>query len=94
MSNLSDSIDFNCREQISQDRMVGCMVRIILEIADDQTTLFFSQGWGYTTESGPHLSDKLLELEVRDRSFSGHIVFEMTAFVRLGLYRTQFAREP
>ena len=44
--------------------MVGCMVRIILEIADDPTTLFFSQGWGYTAESGPHLSDKLLELEV------------------------------
>ena len=41
--------------------MVGCMVRIIL---DDPTTLFFSQGWGYTAESGPHLSDKLLELEV------------------------------
>ena len=45
--------------------MVGCMVRIILEIADDPTIiLFFSQGWGYTTESGPQLSDKLLELEV------------------------------
>ena len=70
--------------------MVGCMVRIILEIADDLTTLFFSQGWGYTTESGPHLSDKLLELEV----IVGHIVFDMAAFVRLGLYRTQFAREP
>ena len=64
MNNLSNSVDFNCRGQISQDRMVGCMVRIILEIADDPATLFFSQGWGYTTESGPHLSDKLLELEV------------------------------
>ena len=64
MNNLFNSVDFNCRGQISQDRMVGCMVRIILEIADDPTTLFFSQGWGYTTESGPHLSDKLLELEV------------------------------
>ena len=45
--------------------MVGCIVRGLLEIADDSTIiLFFSQGWGYTTESGPHLSDKLLELEV------------------------------
>ena len=40
MNNLSNSVDFNCRGQISQDRMVGCMVRIILEIADDPINQF------------------------------------------------------